>query len=410
MSLEVLVILVPVVFGLMGFGVDLGRLYLVRAELKAAANAMALAAAQELSGTDVALDTASAVARATLDSGSGYGNRYNFGGTAIGGVGGVLSSEVLDPTYYDTLANALESGDAEGTTTTGGPTARYAKVIITAEAPLLFWSFLPLGTERKTAVRAGAVAGISAPLCTACGIEPLAIAPIDAEDTTNFGYTLNSKYTFSYMCTGQPAPSPLSGTLAPYLLLNRYNETATVFADESTQLYRIGAQGLPGSTDAALGCVQVASADGETMWASATPQACRQAPPAAVNYVLCGMWTRFDSAVSEACASIPEVDSLQAYQADTDINDLEEYAAYTGNKRRIITVPIVDALSSSGTMTVLGFRQFLIEPNPGGVNIGPSDADGRFVALYLGSVVPLKAGRFDGCQLAAGPGKVVLHQ
>ena len=40
-----LVILVPVLFGLIGFAVDLGRLYMVRGELKTAANAMALAAA-----------------------------------------------------------------------------------------------------------------------------------------------------------------------------------------------------------------------------------------------------------------------------------------------------------------------------------------------------------------------------
>jgi len=30
--------------------------------------------------------------------------------------------------------------------------------------------------------------------------------------------------------------------------------------------------------------------------------------------------------------------------------------------------------------------------------------------MYLGSVAPVKQGRFDGCQLTSGPGKVVLHQ
>ena len=33
MSIQLAVILVPVVFGLMGFALDLGRLYLVRGEL-----------------------------------------------------------------------------------------------------------------------------------------------------------------------------------------------------------------------------------------------------------------------------------------------------------------------------------------------------------------------------------------
>src|SRR3954468_1063676 len=38
MSLQLLVILVPVLFGLMGFALDLGRLYLIRGELNEAAN------------------------------------------------------------------------------------------------------------------------------------------------------------------------------------------------------------------------------------------------------------------------------------------------------------------------------------------------------------------------------------
>jgi hypothetical protein len=61
-------------------------------------------------------------------------------------------------------------------------------------------------------------------------------------------------------------------------------------------------------------------------------------------------------------------------------------------------------------MTILGFRQFLVIPTQGATIINPADSLGRFVALYAGSVAPLKQGRFDGCQLSAGPGKVVLHQ
>jgi hypothetical protein len=61
-------------------------------------------------------------------------------------------------------------------------------------------------------------------------------------------------------------------------------------------------------------------------------------------------------------------------------------------------------------MTILGFRQFLVIPGQGATVINPADANGRFVAMYIGSVAPLKQGRFDGCQQTAGPGKVVLHQ
>ncbi len=98
------------------------------------------------------------------------------------------------------------------------------------------------------------------------------------------------------------------------------------------------------------------------------------------------------------------------YSPDTDITDLDDYTQYTGNGRRIITVPIVDTLSAAGTMIVLGFRQFLIEPSQGATDITPNDTYGRFVGLYIGSVVPLRQGHLSGCQQTAGPGKVVLHQ
>ena len=48
MSLQLLILLVPVIFGLMGFALDLGRLWLIRGELNQAANAMALAAAAQM--------------------------------------------------------------------------------------------------------------------------------------------------------------------------------------------------------------------------------------------------------------------------------------------------------------------------------------------------------------------------
>ena len=67
-------------------------------------------------------------------------------------------------------------------------------------------------------------------------------------------------------------------------------------------------------------------------------------------------------------------------------------------------------------MTVLGFRQFLLNPVADGT-YNPMDPNGRLVALYLGAVAPLPQGWFDtrhapACRsyLTTGPGKVVLHQ
>ena len=125
------------------------------------------------------------------------------------------------------------------------------------------------------------------------------------------------------------------------------------------------------------------------------------------------IFNRFDTAVFSGCENlITDIDTLStAYQADTDLTEIADYTTYVGNSRRVITVPIVDTLSPGGPMTVLGFRQFLVNPNQSDVNITPTDQDGRFNALYIGTVVPLKQGRFDGgCQLTAGPGKVVMHR
>ena len=119
----------------------------------------------------------------------------------------------------------------------------------------------------------------------------------------------------------------------------------------------------------------------------------------------------FESALPAVCANIPEVDVMSSlYTPDTDITDITDYTQYLGAGRRTITVPVVDALAAAGTMTVLGFRQFIVEPAQGGVDIAPADQYGRYAAMYIGSVMPVSQGRFSGCQQTAGPGKVVLHQ
>ncbi|MBC8168059.1 MAG: hypothetical protein H7Y20_19600 [Bryobacteraceae bacterium] len=408
-AIQVLVVLVPVFFGFMGFAIDLGRLYLSRGEIKSAASAMALAAASRLIGTDASAGNATTAARLAIDNTGGFGNKYDFGTIVIGEGSGRLTSAVPEPTYYDSVGAATGSGNGGGEASSGG--ARHVRIDIRTDAPLIFWGFLSLGQERKTQVAARAVAGISAPLCTACGIEPIALAPIDAADTTNFGFTQNQRYTLGYLCTGGNQPSGLAGATqrVPYLLLNRYNDAATLFPDETAQLYRIGAGGLPGDTDRARACIQVTNS--ESVWATATPAACTVRVSQSTTAFTCGLASRFDSAVATGCEAIASAgDIITAYTPDPDITDLDDYAAYTGNIRRILTVAIVDSLSAVDAMTVLGFRQFLIQPDQSNVNLSPVDSNGRFVVSYLGSPVPLKQGFLGGCSITSGPGKVVLHQ
>lgn len=416
-SVQMLVLLVPVFFGLMGFAVDLGRLYMVRGELRTAAEAMALAAASRLIMTEASTADATDAARRLVETDTGFGNRYDFGGLPIGESSGFLTSEVPDPIYYGTAAEATGEGDAPaGAAVSGevtGAQARHVRVEVVADAPLVFWRFLSLAQEGKVPIRARAAAGLSAPVCTACGIEPIAIAALDPSDTTNYGFTTNTRYTLGYVCNGNPVPQPLPGAVQrlPYLILNRLNDQASVFAEETQQLFRAGAQGLVPSTNEALACFRAGSTE-EQIWATASPLGCAaNTVQTSVRGLLCGLATRLDNSLVQGCAAVNEVEALTAlYTPDTDFTDLEDYSGYTGNTRRILTVVIVEALAPTATMTVLGFRQFLLQPNQNATSINPNDPNGRFTASYLGGPMPLKQGRFGSCGAVAGPGKVVLHR
>lgn len=407
MSIQLLVILVPVLFAIIGFAVDLGTLYSIRGELKTAANSMALAAAQHLIGTDQGITDATTAAHLTLDNSTGFGNKYNYGGLVIGQTNGNLGSTADDPTYFPVLQDALSATGESG----GGGTSdsRHARVTISADAPLIFWRFLSLGVAGKTTVSASAVAGISAPLCTACAIEAFAIPALDAGDSVDFGFTPGTIYTLAFNCTGPGAPGPLAGTTRriDYIILNRLDPNSA-FTDETSQLFQMGAGGLPGNSTQP--CFSVNA--GETIWPDALPIACNlNRTPAVVPSALCGMTTRFETNLLGSCTIIPNVDDLSAaYSPDTDTSFITDYTSYAGNARRVITIPIIDALNATGTMTVLGFRQFLVEPTQGVGDVAPNDVGARFGAMYIGSVVPVRQGRFDGCFISSGPGKVVLHE
>jgi Flp pilus assembly protein TadG len=410
-AIQILVILVPLLFGMIGFAVDLGMLYSVKGELKAAANSMALSAAQRLIGTDASTSAATAAAQLTIENGSGFGNRYDFNGRPIGQTSSSAVSTVSDPAYYGTAQDAILIPSTGGGEVTGA-LARHVRITITGQRPLLFWSFLPIVSDRNVTVLASAVAGVSAPLCQACGIEPFGVGAIDQSDTTNFGLIPGTKYSFLYLCTGTPTPSILApGTQTlNYVLLNRFDPSAVAFPDEASQAFRDGAGGLPGNTNSAQACFRINTA--EMIWANAAVNMCsaNQVAPV-VTETLCGLDTRFETDTPTVCQQITGVGVLAtAYRPDTDTIDYDSYTDYTGDGRRIITIPIVDTVSGTTTMNVLGFRQFLVSPSLGGSNINPADSYGRFVAMYIGSVAPVKQGRFDGCQQTSGPGKVVLHQ
>lgn len=395
----------------MGFAFDLGRLYVNRAELKTIANSMALAAAQSLIGTEQSTVNAQLAAQQAASVVGGRGNRYDFGGITLGEGSSNLNSEVPVPTYFDTLAAALGTGEGVGSETSGAA-ARHVRVEVRAEAPLVFFSLLLVAQDRKVALATSAVAGVSAPLCTACNIEPLALAAPSQEDLVDFGFVRGQKYTLYFSCTGQPQPAALGagGTRLPYLLINRLNPEATSFVEESTQLFRNGLGGIPPANNQGLACVNIGTP--ETAWVSAAPRQCNSAAPnTSAQQFVCGLNNRFDPSLNPPCDQIPEADVLSTGNpTDSDLTDYDDYAAYTGTGRRIITVPIVDVLSNTTEMNILGFRQFLLAPNPNVTTLNPADAASRLLVTYIGNPMPLRQGRFGSCGITSGPGKVVLHQ
>lgn len=418
-ALWLVVILVPVLLGLAGFAYDLGVLYSAKGELKTAATSMALASAQNLIGTDAATSNAQAAAMVTIQATAGPGNKYNFQGLPIGQSTGNLNSTVSDPAYYSDAADAIASLVPTGSEVASAQ-AKYVRMTVTGDTPLTFWGLLPaIATNRSVSVTATAVAGISAPLCLACGIEPFAVAAIDPSEATDFGLVQGNIYSFAYLCTVSaggpgvpPAPAPpiLGGASATlnYLLINRFDQSNTVFPDETSQAYQDGAGGMPGNTNQAQACFRINNV--EQVWADATINRCGVPVALVVTGAVCGLDARFDSAAPTACSNVAAIDTLSTvYSQDPDINSYTTYTDYTGNGRRIITIPVVDALSATA-MTVLGFRQFLLLPNAGLADITTGDTYGRFLAMYIGSVAPVPQGRFDGCSISAGPGKVVIHQ
>ena len=411
-TIQVLILLVPVIMGLIGFAFDLGRLYSARNDLKNAANSMAMAMAGQLIGTDASTGTAPLVGNLTIDNSGGLGNKYDFNGNLIGQDTGALTSTVGDPEFYSTLADAIGSANEGSGNTVGGSAAKYVRVNVNGETPLVFWNFLSLAQNRRTLVQATAVAGVSAPLCTACSIEPVSVQAPDSTDAVDFGFTAGNVYTFAYTCTGNGTPGvlPGGGPILRYVLLNRLSSSTSIFAGETSQVLRMGADGLPPSTVQGDACFFINTA--EAIWASATPVTCTN-PTAnpTVQAFMCGLGLRFDSALQDICTTIPESDSIASiYAQDADLSAVTDYTQYVGQGRRVITIPIVDSIADTSSMTVLGFRQFLVQPNNGATTVAAADAAGRFIGMYLGTVKPVRQGSFGGCSQAAGPGKVVLHR
>lgn len=132
-----------ILLGLAVFGIDLGRMYMIKSEMQAFADSAALAAALEVDGTDAGLERARASA-GKLASGPNA-MRWDMGARPITdiSVGFAKGDQAPDPKTWQTAPG--EAADF-----------RFVRVTASAEAPLIFLrAFQPFHPGASTVAAAG---------------------------------------------------------------------------------------------------------------------------------------------------------------------------------------------------------------------------------------------------------------
>lgn len=409
-----------VFLGLLVMAVDFGRLYLIQGELQTAADAAALAGAMRLVGTANAAPQPNPQVTASFDSTTGNDNRFNLRQNQIGSSSASSLVTTTEVNYFSTLADAMANVNAapgSGIDWTSGVYPKYVRVQITAQAPVVFVPLLTRDFSTLPTITASAVAGISAPMCSASGIEGLAVVALDAaSDPSNYGFLPGDFYTLS-LTTSQPALPGTEATVLQYAILDHF-PSGTQGLDLDASLFELGAGGIsnsPGLTrpgNITVDAVEIGYPNGATAIQGSTSTVGQD--------ILCGLNVRFGIDPSQnVCANIAAgefADLWLQFRADiplvgetADSTGLQDYAMeYDGNLRRVLTMAVVDA---ADTLTVLNFRQFLIEPADavtGGLD--PSLTTGAFRAQYIGAPVPLRSGAIGGaCSVSSGVGRIVLH-
>jgi hypothetical protein len=272
------------------------------------------------------------------------------------------------------------------------------------------------GSFSRPTIAASAIAGISGPICSACGIDGLAVADLSAgSDNINYGFVPGSFYTLFLVRTqrtaGAVTQAPLADTTVsvPYAILQR-SPRGPADLDLDGSLFEMGAGGLsPGANISINGTETPFVVEGTNTVG---------------QDILCGLNVRFGVDPSQNnCGNIDggQFTGLSTvYSADADVGagdfaagaGLQDYAMeYTGSLRRILTVAIVDAADS---LAVQNFRQFLIVMSPVSPTISQglntTLVTGAFRAQYIGAPVPIRCGAAGGlCQVSSGIGRTVLH-
>ena len=332
--------LIPL-FGMLGLAMDGGRMFIVRNEIQAFADASALAAVASLDGTRNGVDAANAIALVG-PQGNTTPNAYDFGTAVVSGVTTAYATSFSGT--YDSLATA--SGPATNS-------YRFIRVAASAQVPLYF---LPVinGIPTRAPLSATAIAG-QQPQSSAGdgGLAPFVVDAHNAADTKNFGLTPGVTYTLKWGAQNVTNCAGDSG----------FN---------------------PGMAPSEHGFVDLGQGSGNSAIRDAIlnggyPNAASNPSSVSAGISLSGVPGNRGSSIFGALDSRAQQDTDQVSSA---------WSQYAGNNRRVITAPIGDPATWSGngsnaSITVVGFGNFLLATSYAGnsgpicaVYIGPADLNG----------------------------------
>jgi putative Flp pilus-assembly TadE/G-like protein len=317
----------------LGLTLDVGRAYVIKNELQAFADAASIAAAFELDGTSAGVTRAYAAAGTGPTTGGAPPNRYDFATQAIGSVQ-VSFATTFGGTYQPEGSAAADS--------------RFVQVTVAADSPIYFVRALKGGTW---ALNGTAVAGQALESTSGPGTAPFSPDAHTPGDPS-FGFTVGQQYTLKWPPPGQrgKAGNTCSGDVGF----------------------------VPPNSSSSRGYIDVGQGNGNLALHDAIVNNDFYLPtPYQVGSVI--DWVPGNKNVG------PGVD--ERFAQDTDQTSTT-YATYTGNGRRILTVPVNDGADPA---TVVGFAAFFMPPGIcGPQNTSPCCAE------YLGGGVAASARKSAG--------------
>jgi hypothetical protein len=178
-----------VMVGMFGLTIDLGRMYVVKSEVQAFADAAALSATLRLNDTSSGIMSANGIGQ----TGPGT-NRWNFNTQAV-------PAENVDVTFATSKDGPWQAAGATGT----GAGYRFTRVNVTAGLPVYFLRILQ-GVGATQIVNAIAIAGQAAELNPGKWTDPFSPDALNRTDP-NFGFTLTGQYTIVWPPNGHRSAS-----------------------------------------------------------------------------------------------------------------------------------------------------------------------------------------------------------